>query len=97
MTIFDFLFDILLLECFIRFSWCRAMTTEGNTPAKGGISLYANLLDPSDDATPGTIARGPVVFKQPAEDDAQQDDAATSKKQQISSGRGHTLLIQTPV
>lgn len=75
------------------------MASEGNPPAKGGgISLYSNLLDPSDDATPGTISRGPVVFKQPTDDDAQQDDdAAASKKQQISSGRQYTLPIQTAV
>ncbi|KAK2793550.1 hypothetical protein FQN52_001136 [Onygenales sp. PD_12] len=58
------------------------------TPSKPGgmMSLYANLLDPSSDnsSMPGTISRAPVVFKQAAGDDAQQDDAA-SKKQQISA------------
>jgi len=61
-----------------------------STPAKPGLSLYANLLDPSNNtATPGTISRAPVVFKQPSENDAQQDDAA--KKQQMSAGRSYTL------
>ncbi|KAK2813136.1 hypothetical protein FQN50_000813 [Emmonsiellopsis sp. PD_5] len=58
------------------------------TPSKPGgmMSLYANLLDPSSDnsSMPGTISRAPVVFKQAAGDDAQQEDAA-SKKQQISA------------
>jgi len=45
-------------------------------------------LDPSSnkDSTPGTISRAPVVFKQPAGDDSQQDRAAV-EKQQISAGR----------
>lgn len=54
------------------------------------MSLYANLLNPSD-ATPGTISRAPVVFKKTADGDTPQDDAA-AKKQQISAGRPHTLL-----
>ena len=70
-----------------------------STPAKGGmLSLYANLLDPSADnpAIPGTISRAPVVFKQAAEGDIQQDDAA-SKKQQISAGSKYTLLPPPPI
>ena len=53
-----------------------------------GLSLYANLLDPSSnkDSTPGTISRAPVVFKQPAEEDSPQDKAAADK-QQINAGR----------
>jgi splicing factor 45 len=52
-------------------------------PPKRGMSLYANLLDPSTDA-PGTISRAPVVFKQP-ETESQPDDAA-AKKQQLNPG-----------
>ncbi|KAL5324339.1 hypothetical protein ACEPPN_008884 [Leptodophora sp. 'Broadleaf-Isolate-01'] len=48
-------------------------------PRSGGLSLYANLLDP-DSSTPGTISKGPVVFK-PA--DAADDGSA--KKPQIDS------------
>ncbi|GFF50520.1 DNA-damage-repair/toleration protein DRT111, chloroplastic [Aspergillus udagawae] len=57
-----------------------------STPSKGGgLSLYANLLDPSSNtSTPGTISRAPVVFKQASEDDSQTDDPA-AKKQQLSA------------
>ena len=48
-------------------------------PARGsGLSLYANLLDPTGDAT---VSKGPVVFK-PAET----PDEAISKKPQIDPG-----------
>ncbi|KAL1960268.1 hypothetical protein VTO42DRAFT_8811 [Malbranchea cinnamomea] len=54
------------------------------TPPKSGMTLYANLLDPSDTTTPGTISRAPVVFKNVTDGDTSQEDAA-SKKQQISA------------
>lgn len=56
-------------------------------PSLPGLSLYANLLGSSSnkDAAPGTISRAPVVFKQPAGDETQQDRAA-AEKQQISAG-----------
>lgn len=55
-------------------------------PTKASFSLYANLLDPSTNAsTPGTISRAPVVFKQVAGDDPQ--DGASTSKQQLSAGR----------
>ena len=56
--------------------------------ARPGLSLYANLLDPSSnkDSAPGTISRAPVVFKQPVEEDQPQDKVA-AEKQQISAGR----------
>ncbi|KAF6229538.1 hypothetical protein HO173_011393 [Letharia columbiana] len=52
-------------------------------PARPGLSLYANLLDPSSnkDSTPGTISRAPVVFKQPAQEDLPQDRVAAEKQQ----------------
>ena len=50
-------------------------------PARiGGLSLYANLLDPDGVASAATVSKGPVVFK-PAEST---DEAA--KKPQIDSG-----------
>jgi len=57
-------------------------------PLRPGLSLYASLLDTSSnkDSTPGTISRAPVVFKQNAGEDTQQDRAAV-EKQQISAGR----------
>ncbi|GKZ46434.1 hypothetical protein AbraIFM66951_009376 [Aspergillus brasiliensis] len=64
------------------------MTSE-STPAKPGgtLSLYANLLDPSADNSPGTIARAPVVFKQSSttENNDPQSDESAAKKQQLSS------------
>lgn len=61
------------------------MSNPNQTPAPrgGGLSLYANLLDP-ESSTPGTISKGPVVFK-PA--DAADDGSA--KKPQIDSGKHH--------
>ena len=55
--------------------------------ARAGLSLYANLLDPSsnNNSTTGTISRPPVVFKQPAGEDLSQDRVA-AEKQQISAG-----------
>ncbi|PYI06661.1 G-patch DNA repair protein [Aspergillus sclerotiicarbonarius CBS 121057] len=57
-----------------------------STPSKAGatLSLYANLLDPSADNSPGTIARAPVVFKQSTEGDSQSDESA-AKKQQLNA------------
>ncbi|MCJ1429056.1 hypothetical protein MMC29_006969 [Sticta canariensis] len=53
-----------------------------NKPTKGGLSLYANLLDPpANGSTPGTISRAPVVFKQTAGDDSRQEGASASKQQ----------------
>lgn len=65
-----------------------------STPAKTGkLSLYADLLDPSDNSSqPGTISRAPVVFKQASGSESQQDDTAAAKKQQISAGSLYTLL-----
>ncbi|KAL5342534.1 hypothetical protein BJX70DRAFT_292935 [Aspergillus crustosus] len=55
---------------------------QDSTPAKPGgmLSLYANLLDPSADSSPGTISRAPVVFKQGAEGEALLDDASAKKQ-----------------
>lgn len=56
----------------------------------GMMSLYADLLDPSETSpAPGTISRAPVIFNQSEEGEPQQDDAA-SKKQQISAGRPYS-------
>lgn len=61
-----------------------------STPKGGGLSLYANLLDPDAASAPGTISRAPVVFKQNAEE--QKTDESAAKQQQLSAGRPHTLL-----
>ncbi|THC94457.1 hypothetical protein EYZ11_006060 [Aspergillus tanneri] len=64
--------------------------TSDSTPSKPGgvISLYANLLDPSaESASPGTISRAPVVFKQAAEGEAQSDESAAKKQQQLSAAQ----------
>lgn len=54
-----------------------------STPARGGLSLYANLLDPSSSDTPSSITKGPVVFKTAA---ASAEDEASAKKPQIDAG-----------
>lgn len=35
-------------------------------PPKGGLSLYADLLEPSTDS-PATISSAPVLYNEPAE------------------------------
>jgi splicing factor 45 len=54
-----------------------------------GLSLYANLLDP-DSSAPGTISKGPVVFKNA---EAAEDSAA--KKPQIDPGMLNCIYPQT--
>lgn len=44
----------------------------------GGLSLYANLLDPDSVTSSATVSKGPIVFK-PAES----SDEASAKKPQI--------------
>ncbi|KAL3424439.1 G-patch domain-containing protein [Phlyctema vagabunda] len=68
-----------------------------NPPPRGsGLSLYANLLDPSA-STPGSISKAPVVFK-PGANDASQGEDASAKKHQIdaapTSGRIAALRFQ---
>jgi len=62
-----------------------------NPPLRGtGLSLYANLLNPTAATTPTSISRGPVVFKTgPAE--SPQGDDASAKKHQIDAA---TLRFQ---
>jgi hypothetical protein len=55
-----------------------------STPSRGGLSLYANLLDPSN-ASGASISRAPVVFKQPTTEPIPEDDAS-AKKPQIDPG-----------
>jgi len=50
------------------------------TPARSGLSLYANLLDPDSNA-PGTISKAPVVFNKPGETQEE------TKKPLIDPGR----------
>jgi hypothetical protein len=82
---------VLHLVCSLPTSILLSMASDSSPPKRGGLSLYANLLDPSSNTSPGTISRAPVVFKQASEGDSQTDDSA-AKKQQLSAGRPHTLL-----
>ncbi|MCJ1308442.1 hypothetical protein MMC25_002095 [Agyrium rufum] len=63
------------------------MSANGPTKgAKAGLSLYANLLDPSNKSSaPGTISKGPVLFKQPSNFEQSQEEGS-AQKQQISAG-----------
>lgn len=58
---------------------------------KAGLSLYANLLDPSSvkhESATGTISRAPVVFKQGAEDGLPRQEASSFKQQQqLNAGK----------
>ncbi|ESZ97541.1 hypothetical protein SBOR_2088 [Sclerotinia borealis F-4128] len=51
------------------------------TPARSGLSLYANLLDPSSSDTPGSIIKGPVVFKPTAAATSAEDEISAKKSQ----------------
>lgn len=64
------------------------------TPKSGGLSLYANLLDPASESStaPGTIAKAPVLFTQSSEGATDTDDTATDK-QQKSAGSALPFLI----
>ena len=61
--------------------------SNSNTPAapRGGLSLYANLLDPSSSNNAAIISRAPVPFN--TADTSAADDEASAKKQQINAGR----------
>jgi splicing factor 45 len=52
----------------------------------GGLSLYANLLDPSSESSaPGTISSAPVVYKQPESNGREQQTDEAAKK--VNAGR----------
>lgn len=55
-------------------------------PPKGGLSLYANLLDPKADSQ-ATVSGAPVVY-----DSGKKDDAAVKKE--VNQGK---LLLHTRV
>ncbi|KAI8195383.1 DNA-damage-repair/toleration protein DRT111 [Colletotrichum sp. SAR 10_70] len=48
-------------------------------PARGGLSLYANLLDPAADASSATISSAPVRYNQDASSGDAKDEAAAKK------------------
>lgn len=54
------------------------MTAPPPPPKGGGMSLYANLLNPKADAS-ATVSGAPVVY-----DNGEKDDAAAAKKDAIS-------------
>ncbi|EED23736.1 G-patch DNA repair protein (Drt111), putative [Talaromyces stipitatus ATCC 10500] len=56
-------------------------------PKKGGLSLYANLLDPASEssAASGTISKAPVLFTQSSEPATDTDDTATDKQQKSAA------------
>lgn len=48
-------------------------------PARGGLSLYANLLDPAADSSSATISSAPVRYNQDASSGDAKDEAAAKK------------------
>lgn len=62
-------------------------TPSAPPPARGGLSLYANLLDPKNASAPGTISSAPVSYNRPPE----QDEAV--KKQQALAGT--SIIVRT--
>jgi splicing factor 45 len=59
-------------------------------PARGGLSLYANLLDSSGDSA-ATISGAPVVYTQGGERGDGQEEAAAKKP--IDPGTGPSAEI----
>ncbi|KAE8556431.1 hypothetical protein EYB25_001132 [Talaromyces marneffei] len=57
------------------------------TSKSGGLSLYANLLDPASESStaPGTIAKAPVLFTQSSEAGTDTDDIVTDKQQKSAA------------
>lgn len=70
------------------------MPNDSNPPpaplARGGLSLYANLLGPKSDA-PGTISSAPVSYGKLNESSPEQDEAV--KKQQALAGT--SFIVRT--
>ena len=67
------------------------MASKGSpAPAKSGMSLYANLLDPSASTAPGSISKAAVMFNQPSNGDKLNDASGAAHKPQINSGSYHS-------
>ena len=64
------------------------MATHSKHSVPRGLSLYANLLDPSSrkDIASGTISRAPVAFKQPDVEEGPLDPVVEDKQQHTSAG-----------
>ena len=60
-------------------------SNDGSGPARGAMSLYANLLDTSANSAPGSISKAPVMFNQSSENKSN-NASTTAQKQQINSG-----------
>lgn len=60
-------------------------------PARGGLSLYANLLAPKGDA-PGTISSAPVSYGKPNESSSPDQDEAVKKQQALA---GTSIIVRT--
>ncbi len=57
-------------------------SSKQTAPARGGgLSLYANLLDPDSVTSSATVSKGPVVFKQ-----VESTDNPSAKKPSIDPG-----------
>ncbi|KAI4133792.1 MAG: hypothetical protein LQ347_002065 [Umbilicaria vellea] len=65
---------------------------------RAGLSLYANLLDPSPPSTSGssTISRAPVVFKHPLGAESQQEETAAQKQHLSTAKSGPPASYASP-
>jgi len=77
LTLQDLPFQFILVLCFI--SPISAMANDPSPPPRGGLSLYANLLDPAHKSG-ATISAAPVSYKQ----EISQDDEAAKKQQALA-------------
>jgi len=65
-------------------------TANQSQPTRGaGLSLYANLLDPSGANSSATVSKGPVMFKTSAPENTEE---ASTKKPVIDPGRSSILM-----
>lgn len=74
---------ILVPSCREVCNSSRDLTAMSNDkpPVRTGLSLYANLLDPTKSA-PGTISSAPVTYNKTS--DASAEDEATKKQQALA-------------
>ncbi|KAJ5081969.1 hypothetical protein N7532_011012 [Penicillium argentinense] len=72
------------------------MPPDSNPPNGRGMMLYANLLDPDPEPTPGTITRAPVVFQQQGSETDAQTEGPPSKKQHLDASHLRFQPVKRP-
>ncbi|KAL2355711.1 hypothetical protein BJ546DRAFT_642252 [Cryomyces antarcticus] len=66
---------------------------QNSPPKRGGLSLYANLLNPSgNNSAPGTISGAPVVYKKPDGEEKKVEDGAAKKQTTAAAFRFQPII-----